>query len=252
MKKKILLMLSITLLSINLIACSNTTNSNNGNSGEPNATQTQSTPNKNVKNEDLSTDEIDKDDSLTVEQKYEKAVAQINMEEYLTPTYDNIIPISPNDALEKMQNGETFILFHGRTDCRFCKYVYPSIDEVAPDGLKVYYVNTDYFRYLYPTKSESDELGSEFFQYVKKQHDAYKETMHFEGVPNLRYIKNGNIEIELANPLSASFFEDDATAEQKEQYLQEMKNILGYYLNYMYEDMNGVTPTPTPKVTVVK
>ena len=96
---------------------------------------------------------------------------------------------------------------------------------------------------------------SELFLYVKDLHDNYKTTFDFTGVPNLKYIKNKEIEISVSNPLSSKFFDENATKETKEENLTIMKSTLSYYLNYMFDDMNdngNITPTPTQSVTISK
>ena len=238
MKKNLLIfILSITLFAFSIIGC-NETNTNN----------LEANTNVSTNEEDKFNDvnEIAKS-NLPVEEQYNEALKLIDMETYLTKDYDNIIPITPVEALQKMKNGENFIIYHGRSECRYCKYVYPSIAETLPQDLNVYYVNTDYFRFLYPT----DE-NSELFKYVKNMHDEYKTTFNFSGVPNIKYVKDYEVTLSLSNPLSAEFFDETATKETKEENLESMKATLSYYLNYMYEDMYGKKITPTQSVTISK
>lgn len=242
--KKIMSIFLIGTLAMNLVAC-----------GSP-STTTETTEVATTKNEDINTDDLDADTSLSVEEKYEKAVARINMDEYLTPSYDNMIPITPEQALEKVENGETFVVFNGRSDCRYCKYVYPMCSEELPEDMKIYYVSTDYFRYLYPTvEGDVDDENtpkSDYYNYVADKHNNYKKVMDFEGVPNIRYFKNGKRILNISNPLSPDFFEDTTSSETKEQLLSTARETLRSYLIWIHDDMDKVDETQEPSVTVVK
>ena len=245
-KKRIITSILFTiLLAIPLIGCKDTkTNELEINTNTINSEKIDEKYNfKNV-------DEI-ASSNLSIEEQYEAAVSLIDIETYLTQEYDNIIPITPFEALEKMENGENFIVYHGRSECRYCKYVYPGIAEIAPENLSIYYVNTDYFRFLYP-KDENSEL----FLYVKDLHENYKTIFDFTGVPNIKYVKNNEIAISLSNPLSAEFFDENTTKETKEEILEEMKVTILYYLDYMNKDMNentnNIDGTTTQKVTIIK
>lgn len=179
----------------------------------------------------------------SVEETYQEQIAALDKDIYLHQEYDNIIPISVDEAKKKKENGETFILYHGRNDCRFCKHIYPELSNQLQDDEVAYYVNLSYFIALKP-----DDETSELFKLNDQEYKNYLQYWGIEGAPNLLYVKDGQIVYQTSKLLVADYFREDVTDVEREQMLQLMAGNINEFLSITREDKND----SSSQTTVVK
>jgi predicted bacteriocin transport accessory protein len=179
----------------------------------------------------------------TVEEQYKEKVDSLDPNMYMAQEYENIVPLTTQEAKDKLENGDTFILYHGRSDCRFCKYVYPELAKQSLETDEIYYVNLDYFILLKP-----EDETSELFTY---NDNLYKEYLNYWGIlgsPNLIYVKDGEILYNTSNLLNPDFFSDTATKEERQEYLDYMSNVINEVLT-TYRQENNLS---TNNVQIIK
>lgn len=162
--------------------------------------------------------------------------ASVNQNDYLSQEYSGVRVISYSEAEKKLAQGDTFVLYIGRTSCKWCRNVYPQLGQTTHSGLDVYYVNVEYFRDAYP-----DDKTSAAFAAVKKVHQEFKKEFMYSSLPCLRYIKNGKVVQGIENPLNGAFFADDATDEKRSGYLTECRNSLQEFLGKCADGGAGFT-----------
>lgn len=181
----------------------------------------------------------------TIEEQYQAKIQALDKDSYLHQQFDNIIPLTIQEAKDKINNKETFILYHGRSDCRFCKYVYPELSKQLKNGETAYYVNLDYFILLKP-----EDETSELFTY---NDNLYKEYLNFWGIqgsPNIMYVKDGEIFYETSMLLNPAFFDANSTENEKQEYLDYMAQTINGILS-LYREQGNISNTK-PSVTIKK
>jgi len=91
----------------------------------------------------------------------------------LIPKEKNLIKLSYNEIIEKIENKDDFILCISKTNCVHCQKYKPKIKKVANDyNIKIYYTNTDSF---------TDE-----------EYETFKKDFSFDGgTPTTILFKNG-------------------------------------------------------------
>ena len=170
------------------------------------------------------------------ERTIDNLFAGIDMSIYKESGYENIKTIVPEELYEKIDNKETFILYIGKTQCKWCSVVAPILNDIDYNTIPIYYLNTGYYGENYP----KDE-NSPVFKEVKKQHQILKETLIYTNVPSFRYVKDGEVIYGMGNPLPGSFFEETATEETKQQDKELCKNIILSFLSDIENENNGFT-----------
>lgn len=108
----------------------------------------------------------------------------------------NLVELSYNEVIEKINNKDTFILVISQTTCFHCARYKPIIDEIAKKhNLTVYFVESDLF---------SEEEGKNFITYI-----------NFDSTPVTVFLKNGE-EISAATRING----DDVSVEEIESKLK--------------------------------
>ena len=224
MRKKDKLYFIVSLLIALLVVIIYVCSSNNKNSDIKEENKKQEMENENNTSSPTITPTIEL--PLAIEERtIENPFAGIDMSVYKESKYENIKTIIPNELYEKMNNKETFILYLGKTQCKWCSIVAPILNDIDYKEIPIYYLNTGYYGENYP-ENENDPV----FLEVKRLHQVLKETAWYSSVPSFRYIENGEVVYGIRNPLPSTYFTEEATEESKQQDKELCKsNIMAFF-----------------------
>lgn len=131
----------------------------------------------------------------------------------------SITDLTYDEVITKMQDGNDFVLYVGRPDCKDCNMFYPLLDEYVSESAKgLYYFNIKLIRDQSDSKDNSEN-------------DKYKkfvETFNLQWVPSIYHIRSGEI-LSKFEYLSSDYYKLDSDEDK-----EEMKNnYYDMFINWM-------------------
>lgn len=86
----------------------------------------------------------------------------------------NLIELSVNDVIEKVNNKDSFVLCISRTDCSHCRSYKPKLEKISKEyDINIYYIDID--------------------KYTKEQQSEFKKVISFDGsTPVTAFIVDGD------------------------------------------------------------
>lgn len=132
-------------------------------------------------------------DALKFKIEYESLNNEINsktqnkIRSIKIPKNNSIMYVSASDIIEKINNGESFIVYFGFAECPWCRSVIPTFLKAASDYnlSKVYYVNVKNIRDIISL----DENNQEIIE-TKGSSDYYRLLEKFDNVLDNYVVKN--------------------------------------------------------------
>lgn len=219
--KKLLLLVMTTIVSLSIIGCNN-----------------------NNQNLDIEDNDISSTQTNQIEIENElNPWGNMDTSSLLEQTFDNIIPILPLDFYEKIENEETFVLYLGKNNCKWCTIVYPLLSQAETYNIPIYYINTSYYGNAY-TSEEDPNYSIELNDFVLNKHMEFQKTALYTGVPSIRYIEKGKVVYGISNPLSGAYYEEDADDDIRAQAKQQALNKIS---QFFIDIKNGSKKLPQEK-----
>ncbi len=128
---------------------------------------------------------------------YEKKIASINKENYLTQVHE----IDIDEYRNLMEQGAKGIFVYSRASCKYCAIVTSELSTFADGRLPIYYLNLEKY-------------------YLTDSYEEIKKELDFDYVPTFRYIEDGKMVYNLNSPLDGTYF--DAIGDDRRQIYDEM------------------------------
>ncbi|MGI6607363.1 MAG: hypothetical protein ACOX1F_00060 [Erysipelotrichaceae bacterium] len=160
--------------------------------------------------------------------EYQKPTGTVSdMSGYQGLVSEQFYDITVDEVLEKIENGETFIVYFGYVECPWCNCVVPVLNEVSVENdMPIYYLD-----FHSSVNSENASGMREISEFCGNNQQGLKEGQFSFSFPTVLYIRKGELyDVHIGTVYGHNGFTDSLTEKQRErltyQYNKEFTGLL--------------------------